>query len=236
VNGESYILPEQAEVCPTCGQAIPREHIDEAIEKATKAYNLDKAKRLESISTEGKEAAVGLKIKQQELEKLEAELRNIRTDYETAKVKFDTAVMNIENTKANFTAIENTEEYQREYGQWNRLNGEIVQLKSGNQDQLKSLYVAITDIDTQIRTLQAELAKKEQSERATSRIEELKVEEKKLAKEYERLEGELFLTEQFIRTKVQLLTDKINSKFKMARFKLFNQQINGGLLECCETT
>ena len=49
------------------------------------------------------------------------------------------------------------------------------------------------------------------------------------------MEKELFLTEQFIRTKVSLLEEKINSKFKMARFKLFDQQINGGVVECCET-
>jgi hypothetical protein len=45
----------------------------------------------------------------------------------------------------------------------------------------------------------------------------------------------MYLTEQFIRTKVNLLESKINSRFKLARFKLFDQQINGGLTECCET-
>ena len=32
------------------------------------------------------------------------------------------------------------------------------------------------------------------------------------------------------------MEDKINSKFKMARFKLFDVQVNGALAECCETT
>ena len=66
------------------------------------------------------------------------------------------------------------------------------------------------------------------------RIEELKADEKKLAKEYERLESELFLTEEFIRTKVRMLDSKINGRFKHVRFKLFDQQINGALNECCE--
>jgi hypothetical protein len=68
------------------------------------------------------------------------------------------------------------------------------------------------------------------------RIEELKAQEKKLAAEYERLEGELYLTEEFIRQKVSLLEEKINSKFEMARFKLFNVLVNGAVEECCETT
>ena len=45
----------------------------------------------------------------------------------------------------------------------------------------------------------------------------------------------MYLTEEFIRTKVRLLEDRINSKFKMARFKLFEVQVNGALAETAET-
>ena len=31
-----------------------------------------------------------------------------------------------------------------------------------------------------------------------------------------------------------MLTDRINSKFELARFKLFDVQVNGGIAECCE--
>ena len=49
------------------------------------------------------------------------------------------------------------------------------------------------------------------------------------------LEGRLFLGEEFIRTKVELLESSINKKFNGAvAFKLFNNQVNGGLSECCE--
>jgi hypothetical protein len=33
-----------------------------------------------------------------------------------------------------------------------------------------------------------------------------------------------------------MLTERINSKFELARFKLFETQVNGGLAECCEAT
>jgi hypothetical protein len=73
-------------------------------------------------------------------------------------------------------------------------------------------------------------------EQGEKRIEELKKEEKKLAVEFEKLESELYLMDQFIKTKVSMLTDRINSKFEMVRFKLFNQLINGGIEELCEIT
>ena len=39
---------------------------------------------------------------------------------------------------------------------------------------------------------------------------------------------------EFTRVKSSMLEEKINSRFKFARFKLFDQQINGGIVETCE--
>ena len=44
------------------------------------------------------------------------------------------------------------------------------------------------------------------------------------------------MIEQFIRAKVAFLEERINQKFSLARFKLFADQIIGGLQEVCETT
>ena len=46
----------------------------------------------------------------------------------------------------------------------------------------------------------------------------------------------LYLTDLFIKTKVAMLTEKINSNFKLCNFRLFEEQINGGLNEVCEVT
>jgi len=75
----------------------------------------------------------------------------------------------------------------------------------------------------------------EQRDRDIKRIAELEEEQKELAKAFEEQEALLFATEEFTRKKVELLEDKINSKFKHARFKLFEDLINGGLQETCVT-
>jgi hypothetical protein len=71
---------------------------------------------------------------------------------------------------------------------------------------------------------------------ADARTPELSNEERDLAHEVERIESELHLLERFTRAKVHLLEEKINAKFDLARFKLFQDQINGGLEETCHTT
>lgn len=75
----------------------------------------------------------------------------------------------------------------------------------------------------------------DKAKQALKRIEELKDEERKMADDYNEVEQESFLIEEFIRTKMNLMEERINSKFKYARFKLFEEQVNGGLTETCET-
>lgn len=86
--------------------------------------------------------------------------------------------------------------------------------------------------------LVAELARQAaasaQREQGRQRIDELQRQEKALSEEYAGLERQLFLTEEFMRIKVRLLESKINSCFRLARFRLYEQQINGALNEVCE--
>lgn len=44
------------------------------------------------------------------------------------------------------------------------------------------------------------------------------------------------LTESFIRAKMNRISEIINEKFKVVSFRLFQNQINGGLQETCECT
>lgn len=66
------------------------------------------------------------------------------------------------------------------------------------------------------------------------RLEELEAQEKDIAAEYEKFDRGTFLCEEFTRAKVAMLDERINSRFRAVRFRLFKQQINGGLQDCCD--
>lgn len=78
------------------------------------------------------------------------------------------------------------------------------------------------------------LAAFDRRELGLDRIAELQRQEQTLAAEYAELERQTFLTEEFLRAKVQLLESSINSQFRLARFRLFEPQLNGALSEVCE--
>jgi DNA repair exonuclease SbcCD ATPase subunit len=234
VNAQILIFEDES-VCPMCGQPIPEWQIDEKREKATKEFNLKKSQQLETINKEGKAMKAELEAEKQKFSRLTAEFETLKAEYETVKTRLDAVNAKIEEAKLNFPDVTAYPDYKEILQRKQAIEVEITSLRSGSLEEAARTRAEIADIESEIITLQAELAKKDQAEKAQARIEELKAEEKRLAREYEKVESELFLTEEFIRTKVQLLTEKINSKFKLARFKLFEQQINGGLQEVCET-
>ena len=43
----------------------------------------------------------------------------------------------------------------------------------------------------------------------------------------------VYLLDEFVMAKMNLLSDRINAKFKKVRFKLWDQLINGGIKETC---
>ena len=73
-----------------------------------------------------------------------------------------------------------------------------------------------------------------QRRQAEARIAELSRREQSLAAEYAELERQQFLGEEFLRLKVARLEERINGCFRLARFRLFEQQVNGALCEVCE--
>lgn len=55
-----------------------------------------------------------------------------------------------------------------------------------------------------------------------------------MAQQIANVEKEQFVIENFIKAKVDALENVVNSKFKFVKFKMFDEQINGGLRETCE--
>lgn len=68
------------------------------------------------------------------------------------------------------------------------------------------------------------------------RIETLRDEQKEIGQKVADQEKMLYLLEEFIRFKLNKVSESINSHFKTVNFKLFETQLNGGLKDCCECT
>lgn len=233
-NAEQFAY-EQDDTCPTCGQKLPAERLQEAREKALADFNLRKAKRLEEITGEGK----NLKARKEELEKENQEkqdkLEGARKSLKAIDREVEAAASELEQVNQSLSEYMNDPAYQEKLQEKEAVEAAIRELKEGRTQEIIGIRGEIDALREQLREAEGKIADLDRSGQGQKRIEELKAQEREFAAEYERLEQELYLTEQFIRSKVQLLEEKINSKFQMARFKLFDVQVNGALAETAET-
>ena len=64
---------------------------------------------------------------------------------------------------------------------------------------------------------------------------ELMKEEETLSQELAEMEGFEFQITEFTNRKMKAVEDSVNGMFPSVKFKMFDQQINGGIAETCET-
>ncbi len=214
-----------ADTCPTCGQSLPAEQVEAAKAK----FNADKSKRLEKIQNDST-------IQRKKLDELKTEndslaAKNAENEQSIAinklaikEVQGDIAIIEISDVAAVGADDIITE--------IKRLADDIVKLKSDSAEAAKSVQAEINNIDGKIAGYERIIAQANQRNDGLKRIEDLEVEQKNLAKEYADLERQLHLINQFIQLKV----GKINGRFQIVQFKLFDEQLNGGLAACCEVT
>jgi DNA repair exonuclease SbcCD ATPase subunit len=232
-NAEEFVFTQDT-VCPTCGQPLPEEKLAEAREKAMADFNLAKARDLEQITATGKR-------RKAEYEAMMAEHNELAAKVVELEARQAEAQANIERLKAELEAANNNTDVALENAitvatkRKAELEAEIERLQADNREAIEKTRQEIDAVNAQIRVLEQTLARIQARKSGLARIEQLKAQEKALAAEYERLEGELYLCDTFVKAKVNLLEDRINSKFRYARFKLFEIQVNSAVVETCVT-
>jgi len=217
--------------CPTCGQELP----DDQLEKAKKKANRDKSQRLENINQQGnnkKQQYLELKEKnsklKDEIEELKGELQGLK------KVK-DDLFEELYELKEKSKAYKDNFQYQKKLKEKENVQETINQIKGNSDSAAADIKEKINTVENKISSLDSELKKFDDHEKAQKRIDELKAEEKKLSKKYEELEREYYLCGRFEKTKAELLEERVNDKFKLAKFKLFEKNINGSIEPTCRT-
>lgn len=223
--------------CPHCGREFDQDKIQEIRAAALLKFNKSKENALAKIITKGKTIAAEIIESTEKIKNSENDAESLRLkviELETQKSNLDAELEVLEKEKepltyARMMKVEGEEELQT---QINQILAEIEQHKFNDNTELKVKKKALQD---ELEGINITLGKKDVNEDLKKRMEELNQEEKKLQIKIAELEGKLYLSEEFIRTKVELLEDSINKKFKGAvTFKLFENQINGGLSETCE--
>lgn len=101
----------------------------------------------------------------------------------------------------------------------------------GIRQQLKEEAEAL---QKQMDAVKEQFVLVKKNDEADDRIAGLQKEQREVAQLVANQEKMLYLLEEFIRYKMDSVSETINSQFEMVNFILFRNQINGGLAETCE--
>lgn len=233
VNQEELHIPEDSFICPTCKRPFEEHDIEHKKTEMMTNFNQNKLKRLNEISSTGKR-------KKEMLEKIKTEAENLMAKKKSVLSRLEALNKTIEQRRAeveNYKPVVNLETNKEYIHIQNQIKELEPKLSSPVQaeKEIEEHKAKKKELERELEEINNKLAHHEHNQKAKERIKELMNREKELANMIAELEGQEYLCEEFIRTKVDLLESRINSKFKNVRFKLFNTLVNGALEECCET-
>jgi DNA repair exonuclease SbcCD ATPase subunit len=225
VKDEEFVPVDEMK-CSECGQLIP-----EKLQQAS--FMVRKSNSLAKINAEGKS--------------LKAKVEHFNADVAAG----ENAVIEVQKLQAEINNLDYQIEHHSDIddGYKNLIaekDKEIEKLKNGDgldDEELKKLNAEDERLKEEIELVKQENEKLietkriyESNKRIEKRIADLMKQEKNVVSNIEKFEGQKFLFEKFIKAKVSLLETRIEDAlcFPGLSIKMFIENINGGLTECCE--
>lgn len=240
IKAREFVFNEELGICPTCKQKLPSEEIEELRNKMQTNFINQQKKELEGIRNGGKHRNEVIEENAKELEAneinkqvLAKEMQELQNQINDLEIEYKSIVLisDTDMDKMVKKELDKNMEYQRYLSD----SEELLPMENLSTTD-DSLNVKRTELNVKIKEIKELLLTETANKKLQKRIKELEKLEKTYSEQLAELEGQEYLCEQFIRTKVDLLNKQINSKFELVSFKLFNTLVNGGLEETCEVT
>lgn len=214
--------------CNACGRAYEDATIEETKAKALIGFNENKTKILEHTRAKAIE-------RKNLISELEAEKQKITEllNPELPKIKqYKSMLSEIELKIASTSDAIVVESNELKSLQAQLDSVVIPEIASTNSDLLNKR----TAIESTIKDFESKLSFIELNKKAEARIQELKDQLLILNQEKAQFEKTELLIDKFTFLKITNLENEVNSLFSMVKFKMFDQQLNGGIAECCICT
>jgi exonuclease SbcC len=237
INQETPKFDPSKFCCPTCNREYEAVDIEAKKAEMTRNFNEDKSKRTAIVSERGK--TIG-----QEIADLDVRIANLQARNEELKAEVQTIVSRKDELTIEHNRLCNDEvgELQKALAANTELSSIVAQVNSLSEQisapftvDNSDLLTRKRDLQQQIDSLKSQLATKGIREKQEARVQELIGQESTLAQKLSDLESTEYTILQFEKEKMDLVEERINGKFQIAKFKMFEEQINGGQVPACTT-
>lgn len=218
-----------SEMCPTCGQRLP----ESAVNAAVSAWADRQKTAMDGLVADSKRHKENLALYRQEEKELVADIQG----YQEQIAALEDRIVAAQSQAATVKDIDGYQERRAAAKEKiTQKEAELEALEKQADSTTAGLRTRQREIDWEIEKQTAILGKKSALEYAQGRIQELRENARDAAAALSEVEKLLYLADEFSRFKAGALEDGINHHFKLANFRLFREQANGGVEERCDVT
>lgn len=237
VYSDTLAFDEKETVCPLCGQSYPADKIAQIKAEFEEKKVALKAK-WEKEHTDALERIIADGNRYKDLiYQMQEKIADLRTNQDRIKVNLQSAEKERDRVMELLKSIPEVDcstnaEYQRLQEQIALKEEYLSKMNSGAEirQQLKIKKNGLMD---ELAIVEKQIASADNSAKE-ERIEELEAEMREIAQSVADEEKMLYLLEQFMKAKMMILSKMVNEKFGIVNWKLFDKQVNGAVVECCE--
>lgn len=249
-----WVFDENSTVCSLCGQKLPEDKIEqlkadfESRKEKAKAdaeeklkserfkFDTDKKVELNRLITIGTEKKNLIAELTEENTNLQAEIEALKKQEKDAIAKKEALSKTLSEMPVEADYSQN-EEYVKMKARHDEVLVEIENMKANGEDAaVENLKSEKEELQARLDEVNSTIAKASMNVEIDERIGQLQEEQKEIGQKVADQEQILYLLEEFIRFKLNKVSESINIHFKTVNFKLFEMQLNGGMKDCCECT
>jgi len=223
VNAEVFKMDAEKSCCPSCKRPLENALDIEAELRDNFIKSVNSRKN--DINERGVSYA-------EKIKKAEAIIKNLEKD----EIEVKSKIVDIENDLKELLKKDLSEKTDVEFSkEMIYLSNEIAKFKIPELIPVDTseLKEEKRSLQNEIESLTTELAGKLTIQKAKERQEELKNSQRSMSSEIANIESVEMQIEKYTKAEMELVESRINSKFRVVKFKMFETQLNGGEAPTC---
>ena len=242
---ESETFKDADTICPTCGQNLPTEQIEQLKSrfeqkkqerinqqlKAEEEWEQDKKRKLDEVIEVGNKASADMKEAHKQEETLTSEISKLTEELEQIKTSLDAENKNLEAIPKEPDLLGNAE-YQQILASTKEKKQELNSLDDGEEVK-KQLSEQLSGKKQELAAVNQRIGEANNNVRIDEQIEKLQESQKQYAQS--KADAQMILDElkSLSMAKNTALEDAVNKYFDGVKVKLFDTQKNGEVVDAC---
>lgn len=229
IKESEFVFDEKQCICPTCKRQL--ENADEKKNELNENFNQTKVDKTFKLNNQG----IANKAR---ILALDDENKSLNESIDKLQIEINSNQTTISGIKNQITIIENSLSVYTNTDEINELKKQIdsIVIPEIVQPDNTQLKAQKSELQMEIDSLKSLLQINQHNAIIEKRIVELESQSKTMNAQIAKLERSEFVAEKFQKVKIEEIEKRINGKFNHVKWKMFEIQLNGGERETCECT